>query len=258
MQTKPFLLLGVKFGLLSITQAVDLATKKIETKDTNYICLISVHPLIEAQFHTEYKNVLNRAGLVLPDGMPIIWAARLFGRKIKNRTYGPDLMLELLAIAENKGYSNFFYGGTKEILTKLKIKLKDKFPKLKIAGTLAPPFRELTKKEDEKIIKYIKDASPDILWVGLGVPKQDIWMNLHKDRLKGIIQIGVGAAFSFHAGVLKQAPKWMQRHGLEWFFRITQEPRRLWWRYLKCVPLFIIFVFLQYVGIIRYKRQKGK
>ena len=258
MQPKQFNLLGIRFDLLNMKEAVDLITRRIEAKETGYISLVSAHPAIEAQFAKGYKAVLNNAGLVLPDGMSTIWAARLFGNKIDDRIYGPDLMSELLRVAEDKNYSSFFYGGTEEASKELIARLKDRFPRLKIAGTYSPPFRELSEDEDKDAVKYIKDRNPDILWVGLGAPKQDIWMSLHKDRLDGIMQIGVGAAFRFHARLVRQAPEWMQRCGLEWFFRIIQEPKRLWWRYFKCVPLFILFVLLQYIGVLKYDKERQK
>lgn len=242
-------LFSIRFNLIDLDEAANLIAGKITQKKSSYVCLIGAHPAVEARLKKEYAEIINKAALILPDGMSVVWAARLLGHKIKDRIYGPDLMLKLLAISEKKGYNNFFYGSTKETLRKLVKNLKDRFPHLNIVGTLSPPFRELSNDEEDSIIKRINKAKPDILWVALGAPKQDIWMSLHKDKLSGVTQIGVGAAFDFHAGAVRQAPNWVQRHGLEWFYRITQEPGRLWLRYAKCVPLFMIFALMQYMRI---------
>ncbi|NQT06489.1 MAG: WecB/TagA/CpsF family glycosyltransferase [Candidatus Omnitrophica bacterium] len=254
---KTLSLLGIPFNTIDIEEALKAAEGRIRDKKPNYICFISTHPAVEAYFNKDYRAVLHKASLVLPDGMPIVWAARIFGQKIKNRVYGPDFMLKLLELSEKKGYSNFFYGGkSDEALKKLLSNIKASFPHLKIVGSYNPPFYELNKKEDELILQKIRASNPDILWIGLGGLKKDYWMYRHKESLPGVLQLGVGAAFDFHAGIVKQAPNWMQHNGLEWLFRLIQEPKRLWKRYLKCVPLFIVLVFMQYFNIIKSEKNE--
>ncbi len=233
--------------MVNMDLAVSIISDIVAARQGGFISLVGAHPAVEARLNEKYAKLISKARLILPDGMSVVWAARVFGYKIKGRVYGPDLMVRLLAISENKGYSNFFYGGTEETLIKLVKNMKNRFPRLNVAGVLSPPFRKLSKDEETVILKQIKESKPDILWVGLGAPKQDMWMGSHEEGLPGITQIGVGAAFDFHAGQVRQAPYWIQRCGLEWLFRITQEPGRLWLRYAKCVPLFIYFVLLQYI-----------
>ncbi len=170
--------------------------------------------------------------MVTPDGMPLVWLARVFGYSEVKRTYGPDLMLALCDLGQQKGYKHFFYGGTPETCEKLESVFKGKFPQIKIAGHYSPPFRELTEEENNEIIEKISIIQPDILWVGLGSPKQDFWMNKNCGKLRVPVMVGVGAAFDFLSGFKRQAPLWMQRCGLEWFFRLCSEPKRLWKRYL--------------------------
>lgn len=175
-----------------------------------------------------------------------------------DRVYGPDLMLALCERSLEKGYRHFFYGGAPGVPERLAERLGARFPGLRVVGTFSPPFRPLTLEEDEKVVRMINGASPDILWVGLGAPKQERWMAEHRDRLRVPVMIGVGAAFDFYAGVKRQAPRWMQRAGLEWLFRLCQEPRRLWRRYLLNIPRFLCLVAAQELGIIRCELRGGK
>jgi N-acetylglucosaminyldiphosphoundecaprenol N-acetyl-beta-D-mannosaminyltransferase len=194
---------------------------------------------------------VNRAGLVTPDGMPLVWLGRLKGLEAK-RVYGPDLMLLTCEMAARKGYSHYFYGGMPGVPEKLADHLQRKFPGLKVAGTYSPPFRQMTAEEDQKIIQKINKARPHILWVGLSSPKQDLWMAEHLGKIKAPVMIGVGAAFNFHSGSVKQAPHWMQRSGLEWVFRLSQEPKRLWKRYLFDNPAFAVNVLLQLTKLKKF------
>jgi len=217
-----------------------------------YICVANVHTVMECQMDEYLRTINHQANLVVPDGMPLVWAARLFGCRLNERVYGPDLMLAFCEQAARKGYKNFFYGGTEATLAQLTENLASRFPHLKMVGTYAPPFRPLSPEEDETVVRLINEADPDVLWVGLGAPKQEKWMYEHRGKLTVPVIVGVGAAFNFHAGVVKQAPRWMQKRGLEWLYRLSQEPQRLWYRYLFYNPLFIFYIFLQRTGLKRF------
>jgi len=180
----------------------------------------------------------------------LVFLARLKGFDIKERVYGADLMQGFFKIAEQRGYRSYFYGATEETLRKLITNLGKQFPEMKIAGFYSPPFRSLNKQEKEEVINNINKTSPDVLWVGLGCPKQQLWMSEHKDRLKVPVMVGVGAAFDFLSGNKEQAPQWMQDNGLEWLFRLVKEPRRLWKRYLIGNSLFIFLVLKEILNKI--------
>lgn len=194
---------------------------------------------MESQRDAELREIHNRSGLTTPDGMPMVWAGRYAGVAM-SRVYGPDLMLALCARAESNGWSSFFYGGRSGIAERLIDRLRGRFPGLQVAGSYCPPFRALTDGEDAAVIDQINGSGADIVWVGLSTPKQERWMAGHVGRLHAPVMIGVGAAFDIHAGTLPQAPKWMQRSGLEWFYRLVREPRRLWRRYLFNNPAFVL------------------
>ncbi len=190
--------------------------------------------------------------MTTPDGMPLVWLSRLHGRRHVSRVYGPDLLIAVCQESIRAGYRHFFYGGAEGVPEALAAALLRRFPGLVVAGTYSPPFRPLTPEEDEQIVAMIDRARPDIVWVGLGAPKQEYWMAEHVGRLEAPVMVGVGAAFDFHSGRKKQAPRWMQRSGLEWLFRLLTEPRRLWRRYLINNPLFLWLVALQLLGLRRY------
>jgi len=207
---------------------------------------------MESQRDEELRRIHNRAGLVTPDGMPLVWLSRLQSFHHVERVYGPDLMLALCERSVAKGYRHFFYGGAEGVPEQLASVLQKRFPGLQVAGTFSPPFRPLTADEDDRIVQMINAAAPDIVWVGLSTPKQERWMAGHRERLTAPVLIGVGAAFDFLTGRKPQAPRWMQRAGLEWLFRLLTEPRRLWRRYLINNPLFVALVVLQALGVRRY------
>jgi N-acetylglucosaminyldiphosphoundecaprenol N-acetyl-beta-D-mannosaminyltransferase len=185
--------------------------------------------------------------MVTPDGMPLVWFLRWVRSQHVARVYGPDLMQEITALSSRRGYKQFYYGGTEGVTEKLQDVLTRKHPSLKVAGAISPPFRRLTPAEDQAVIQRINDAKPDILWVGLSTPKQEIWMAEHVGRVNVPVMIGVGAAFDFLSGTKRQAPIWMQRCGLEWLFRLCSEPRRLWFRYARIVPCFILLAGGEFV-----------
>jgi len=210
------------------------------------------HGVVEAQDDAAFKNILNGAFLCTPDGMPMVWAGRLRGHREMSRVYGPDLMLDVCAWSESSGCRHFFYGGSEGVAELLAQKLKARFPKLEVCGTFTPPFRPLSAEEVAGLQQQITAAMPDILWVGLSTPKQEKFMAEYLPKLDVTLMIGVGAAFDFHSGRVRQAPRWMQRSGLEWFYRLCCEPRRLAKRYFRNNPLFVVKFFSQLVGLRKY------
>ncbi len=233
---------GVRVSAVNLTSACDVVCGWIKHVVKTYVCVVPVATIVECQSDKSYLEVINHAGMATPDGMPLVWLGKWRGCKNIERTYGPDLMQKLCDISQEKGYRHYFYGATADVCKKLEVSLKEKFPKLRIAGTFAPPFRKLTEDELKGVVAEINTACPDILWVGLGSPKQDFWMHELRAQLNVPVMIGVGAAFDFLSGVKRQAPRWMQRTGLEWFFRFCQEPARLWRRYLIGNTKFIYFL----------------
>ena len=245
-------ILGVRVSAINMTMAIDTINTWIQEKRQNYVCVTPVHSIMLCQDDENLRHIYNTAGLVTPDGMPVVWLCQLQGFRHVERVYGPDLMMAICQHSMSNGYRHFFYGSTTSTLRQLEANLKDRFPNLQVAGSYSPPFGPLTVEEDEEIINIINAAEPDIVWVGLGAPKQELWMYEHLGRIKAPTLIGVGAAFDFHANVKKQAPLWMQRNGLEWLFRFISEPHRLWRRYLINNPLFIFLILLQYLKSRRY------
>jgi N-acetylglucosaminyldiphosphoundecaprenol N-acetyl-beta-D-mannosaminyltransferase len=237
--------LGV--GVSAINMPIALATieRWIDTREQHYVCITGVHGVMESQRDEALRRIHNRAGLVTPDGMPMVWLSRVNGQRHVTRVYGPDLMLAVCARSEPRADRHFFYGGADGVVDCLVERLCRRFPMLKVVGSYTPPFRALTAAEDADVVRRINDANPDIIWVGLSTPKQEEWMAEHVGRVRAPVLIGVGAAFDFHAGLKKQAPRWMQRAGLEWLFRLATEPRRLWRRYLANNPAFVWRVCLQ-------------
>jgi N-acetylglucosaminyldiphosphoundecaprenol N-acetyl-beta-D-mannosaminyltransferase len=245
--------LGV--GISPLTRAEALATIEgwIARGDREYVCVSGIHGVMESQRDEQLRAIHNAAGMVTPDGMPLVWLSWMKGFEYVERVYGPDLMLACCQRSISTGYRHFFYGGGQGVPERLTERLQARFPGLAVAGGYSPPYRALTPEEDEGVVRRINAARPDIVWVGLGTPKQERWMSDHRDRLAAPVFIGVGAAFDFHAGLKRQAPRWMQRSGLEWLFRLREEPRRLWRRYLRNNPLFVWYVLLQSLRVRQYR-----
>jgi len=244
--------LGVGVSAIDPGMALAAIEDWIQRRDPHYVTITGVHGVMESQTDPEVRAIHNRAGLVTPDGMPLVWASRLAGQRHVRRVYGPDLMLAACRRSLETGWRHFLYGGAEGVPELLATRLADRFPGLEITGAFAPPFRPLTDAEDEEIVQRINAARPDIVWVGLSTPKQERWMASHLGRLEAPVMVGVGAAFDFHAGLKRQAPKWIQGTGLEWLFRLITEPRRLWRRYLRNNPVFLASVALQATGLRRY------
>ena len=224
-------ILGVNIAAINMDLLLDFVTRNIKELSGKYICVTNVHATIMAYDDPTYREVQNGAVLSIPDGGPLSTYGRKHGFNEMARTTGPDFFNEIIKISEENGYKHYFYGSTEETLNKLKNKLLEKYPKLNIVGLYSPPFRKLTTDEDAKIIDNINIVNPDFVWVGLGAPKQEIWMSEHKDKVKGLM-VGVGAAFDYYAGNIKRAPMWMQKLNLEWLYRLIQDPKRLFTRYL--------------------------
>ena len=211
-----------------------------------YVCLATVNNIMEARTWREYQRVMRQADLVTSDGMPLVWLLRWLGVPHAERVYGPDLVPLVLADAAKQGVPVGFYGGLPSTLPNLLRSFTTRFPQLNVGYAWAPPFRALSRDEDQKAVQAINDAGVRILFVGIGSPKQDYWMHAHKGCVNAVM-LGVGAAFDFLAGTKPQAPRWMQRSGLEWLFRLCTEPRRLWRRYLSQNPRFAILALTQLV-----------
>jgi N-acetylglucosaminyldiphosphoundecaprenol N-acetyl-beta-D-mannosaminyltransferase len=242
-----FDVLGVPVSAISMADALHTIDCWIRDRSPHYVCVTGVHGVMESQRDERLRSIHAGAGLVTPDGMPLVWLAHLRGRPHVERVYGPDLMLACCERSLQTGARHFFFGGAPGIAERVAGRLAARFPRLAVAGTYSPPFRPLTAEEDGRVIDEINAANADIVWVGLSTPKQERWMADHAGRLTATVLIGVGAAFDFHAGVKRQAPRWMQRNGLEWSFRLATEPRRLWKRYLVNNPKFVWKVLLAWI-----------
>lgn len=242
-------ILGVKISAVNLPLAMATLEQWIATDQATYVCVTPVHSVMDCYHQPDLKPIFNNSGMTTPDGMPIVWLLRGYGYKHVDRVYGPDLMRAVCKQSIQKGYRHFLYGGATGVPEKLASILQRNYPGLRVVGAYSPPFRALTVEEDQAIIAKINEAKPDIVWVGLGSPKQERWMAAHVGHIKGATLIGVGAAFDFLSGAKKQAPRWIQRSGFEWLFRLLSEPRRLWRRYLVNNSLFVLLITAQLLGI---------
>lgn len=231
--------LGIDIDAINQADAVERIARWIETDQREYVTCTNVHAVMEAQDDPEVRIALRDAGMVTPDGVPLVWCGQQAGSDRIQRVYGPDLTLAVLEKAAQEGWSSFFFGGGDGVAERLAAEMQDRYPGLEVAGTYSPPFRDLTEAEDLEIAAMLNDSKADIIWVGLGCPKQEKWMREQRPNLKAAVLLGVGAAFDFHTGKVSQAPSAMQRVGLEWFYRLCSEPRRLWKRYLVLNPRFV-------------------
>jgi N-acetylglucosaminyldiphosphoundecaprenol N-acetyl-beta-D-mannosaminyltransferase len=237
--------LGVRVIALQIPDVVAQMEKWIRHRDgCHSIAATGMHGTVEAQHDPSFKEVLNSTDLVVPDGMPLVWLGRRRGHHLPRRVYGPDLMLEFCEKTAGRRYRHFFCGGEPGVPELLAESLKRRFPTMEVCGTFSPPFRSLGPEEDQEIVTTISRAAPDVLWVGLGTPKQERWMYEHRDKLRVPVLVSVGAAFDLLSRRRIQAPGWMREHGLEWLFRLLQEPRRLWRRYLIDGARFVAYLGL--------------
>jgi N-acetylglucosaminyldiphosphoundecaprenol N-acetyl-beta-D-mannosaminyltransferase len=234
--------LGLHVSAVSMSQAVTEVARWIDEREQHYVCVSGVHGVMESRRDPALQLIHNNSGLTTPDGMPLVWASHWAGAKDVEQVCGRDLMSALCELAVTRGWGSYFYGGGEGVPELLAARLSERFAGMAVVGHWSPPFRPLTDEEDEEVVRRINDANPDIVWVGLSTPKQERWMADHIGRLNAPVLIGVGAAFDMHAGLLPHAPPWMQRSGLEWLYRLWREPRRLWRRYLRNNPPFLMAI----------------
>jgi N-acetylglucosaminyldiphosphoundecaprenol N-acetyl-beta-D-mannosaminyltransferase len=244
--------LGVGISAINLDLAVDLASRWIEAGDPGYVCLTGVHGVTEARADSAFRLILNRAAINAPDGMPMTWVGRLQGFRYMDRVFGPDFMTALCRLSAERGYRNFLYGGQPGVAELLRDNLQAKFPGLQVTGTYTPPFSSLTPEQEREVIAHVRESKPHIVWVGLGTPKQERFMAQYVHRLEVPLLIGVGAAFDYHTGRIRDCSAWVKRAGLQWAHRAMQDPRRLWIRYLRNNPAFLWDIATQISGLRRY------
>lgn len=237
---RSFDVMGIPVSAIDMGAAVATIEGWIDTAARRYVCVTGAHGLIESRTNVALRRSLRAAGLVTPDGMPLVWVARLRGLAQVRRVYGPDLMLAMSGPQARGDLRHFYYGGGEGVAERLRERLGQANPDLHVVGCITPPFRAMTPEEESAMVSAINEARPDVLWVGLSTPKQELWMMRLRDRLEVPVMIGVGAAFDFLSGTKRQAPAWMRRNGLEWCFRLGTEPRRLFARYAIVVPRFLL------------------
>jgi N-acetylglucosaminyldiphosphoundecaprenol N-acetyl-beta-D-mannosaminyltransferase len=241
--------LGTRVHVLNMPGAVALIESWLrEDRFGRYVCVSGVHGVMESLRDPAIRRVHNRADAVVPDGVPLVWLGWWHAHRSMGRVYGPDLMLSLLDLAARMGYTNYFFGGKPGVADELQRRMEQRFPGLRVVGSATPPFRPLTEDEEEQAVAAINRLQPDLLWIGLSTPKQEVFMARLQADIRAKVMIGVGAAFDFNSGVVRQAPRWMQRAGIEWLFRLAMEPRRLGPRYLRNNPRFLWHVLLQCSG----------
>jgi N-acetylglucosaminyldiphosphoundecaprenol N-acetyl-beta-D-mannosaminyltransferase len=237
--------LGVDVSAINMNRALHLAERWLTTGKSACICMTGVHGVVEAQSNTAFRCVLNGALINAPDGMPMSWIGWLQGHRQMDRVYGPDFMTNLCRFSVSKGYRHYLYGGRPGVAEELKNALERRFPGLQVVGTCTPPFRKLTRDEETSLLTDVWSVKPDILWVGLSTPKQELFMAEYMDRFRVPLLVGVGAAFDYHTGRIHESPAWIKRAGLQWLHRLLQDPRRLWKRYLLNNPRFLWRIALQ-------------
>ena len=243
--------LGVGVSAINLPQAIEGVDQIIQSGQRNYVCVAAAHSIMDCRRDRTLRRIFNEAGMVTPDGMSLVWYLRRRGHRHVGRVYGPDLLSSMCQRSMERGHRICFYGGSEQTLDALKARLLGRYPSLQVAEAIAPPFRPLTAGEQAEIVERINQARPDIVWVGIGSPRQERWIAEHRDKLEAAVLIGVGAAFDFLSGNKPQAPRWIQRSGLEWLFRLASEPRRLWRRYAE-YPLFLALLLAQSAGVKRY------
>lgn len=244
-------ILDVEFTIQTFEAAITRLLEAASTETPTRMHFCNVHTLVEAAADPALREVYATAEIVAIDGMPIAWVARMRGARAAQRVSGPDVMLSLCDRGREIGLRHFFLGGREGVPEELAARLGSKYPGLNVAGLESPPFRPVTAEEDEALVERINAVSPDVLWVGLGAPKQEFWAADHATRLDVPLILPVGAAFDFHSGRVRRAPNWMQRVGLEWLFRLAAEPRRLWRRYLVTNARFVYLLLKDQIAAKR-------
>jgi N-acetylglucosaminyldiphosphoundecaprenol N-acetyl-beta-D-mannosaminyltransferase len=249
--------LGVKVSAINLSQAVALADQWLMADKPGYVCLTGVHGVMEAQSDPALRHILNNATVNAPDGMPMSWVGRLQGFQTMDRVFGPDFMLALCELAVERGYRNFLYGGKPGVAQALREALCRRFPGLQIVGTYTPPFAPLTEAQERELHNQVRTSNPHIIWVGLSTPKQEKFMAQYVNQLGVPLLVGVGAAFDFHTGQIRDCSQWIKRAGLQWLHRLMQDPKRLWRRYLRNNPVFLWKIAWQLAGSRTLTAKRG-
>lgn len=237
-----FSVLGCEIAAFTMNEMLDAAINQSKRDSGGYVCFTNVHAAVMAREDTAFRDIINGSFLSVPDGKPVYWVGKIKGNKDIEQTPGPDFFPKLLSVASTPPLKHYFYGGSQQVLDTLIEKVKLNYPYAEIVGSESPPFRELSDEEIISSLNRIREAKPDFIWVGLGAPKQEIWMAQYWQELKPAVLLGVGAAFDFHAGTVQRAPRWAQRLGLEWLHRLLQEPGRLWKRYFYTNSMFMFYL----------------
>jgi N-acetylglucosaminyldiphosphoundecaprenol N-acetyl-beta-D-mannosaminyltransferase len=246
--------LDVTVAALDMEQAIQRIAVELKVRRKGYICMAGVHGIMESQRDPGLAAIFARSRLTLPDGMPTVWVGRWQGQKQMRRVAGPDLMREVFRRAEFAGYTHFLYGGEPGVAEQLRERFTHQFPWAHIVGTYTPPFRELNREEERRLIQRVRKLKPDIIWIGISTPKQERFMHRYLPALDTTLMFGVGAAYDFHTGRIKDSPQWVKTIGMQWFHRLLQDPRRLWRRYLRNNPAFLLQIGAQLTGITTYTR----
>jgi N-acetylglucosaminyldiphosphoundecaprenol N-acetyl-beta-D-mannosaminyltransferase len=244
--------LGVTVDAVDMEEALEHVSALLQSSRKGYVCVAGVHGVMEAQRDTQLMEVYSRSAMTIPDGMPLAWVGRLQGHRNMQRVAGPDLMLEVFRRTQFAQATHFLYGGREGIANELREKMQQQFPWVKIVGTYTPPFRNLSDAEESEFIASIAALKPDIIWVGIGCPKQEVFMARYLPDLETKLMFGVGAAFDFHTGSIRDCAGWIKRAGLQWLHRLLQDPKRLWKRYLRTIPAFLWCITLQMLKVRRY------
>jgi len=244
-------ILGIGVSAINMLQALQTIAGWVNECAPHYICVTPAHAIMDVYQDEELRQIYNHSGLTTPDGMAIVWLLKWYGHSGVNRVYGPDLLQAVCGQSVEHGYRHFFYGAAPGVAQQLADSLQGHYPGLDVVGVESPPYRSLTPEEDADVVRRIRDAKPDFVWVGIGSPRQERWMREHLALLDVPVLVGVGAAFDFLSGNKPQAPRWIQRSGLEWLFRLISEPRRLWRRYIR-YPKFVVLAVLQRLGLISF------
>ena len=249
-------ILGVDIDCVNMSFSVQKILNKVNISSGNYICVTGAHGIVESLDDLILRESYKNSFLNVPDGMPCVWIGKMHKKNDIGRVYGPELMMNVIKESEKIGLKHFFYGANEKTLQKLKNNILKKYPNLNIVGTFAPPFRELNEEEEMSLRNLISKVSPDFMWIGLSCPKQEKFMLKHSFKKKYSLDvkmmIGVGAAFDYHAENIKDSPEWIKKSGLQWLHRLMIEPKRLWKRYFKVIPLFLILTFLQKINLKKF------
>lgn len=248
---KEFYILGVKINEITLSETVDFIEGRVASRQKSYVVLTGAHGIVEMQSDDLLLSINNHAHLVTPDGMPVVWIGRLKGFSNIEKVYAPEIMEEVFRIGPDRKHKHFLYGGEAGVADRLAAILREKYSGIEIVGTYSPPFRPLTEVEKRSVVNQVNESNADIVWCGLGCPKQEKWMHEFRSLLEAPVLIGVGAGFDFLSGRRPIAPYWITRSGFEWLYRLLSEPKRLFKRYLRVVPQFVCLVILEFLGAYR-------